>query len=188
MTTLAERAAEAKAKMERSNPAQAPGPSPAERKRIPMSVPVQKLWAPEIPGYHSHWMLGTPERLAQAEAAGYAYVDEQEIDINDVRLGGDIKGHTDMGSRVSKVAGGGDMTGGQPTRLYLMKQRLEWFEEDRKLIDQRNDMVVDALTSAYKLGTVGGPAEGETPSDLASRYVDPRRVKIPDFFRRKGRK
>ena len=34
----------------------------------------EKLWAPEIPGYHLHWMMGTPERLAQAEAAGYVFV------------------------------------------------------------------------------------------------------------------
>jgi len=90
-----------------------------------------------------------------------------------------------MGSRISKVAGGGDMTSGQPTRLYLMKQKLEWYEEDLKLVEKRNDAVMDALTSAYKTGGVGGPAEGETASDLASRYVDPRRLKLPEFFRKK---
>jgi hypothetical protein len=186
--TIAEKAAAARERMEKRNPGNIPGTPIEERKRIPMSVPVQKLWAPEIPGYHTHWMLGTAERLQQAHNAGYTFVDEEEVDTNEVRLGGDIKGHTDMGSRVSKVAGGGDMTGGQPTRLYLMKQKLDWYEEDQKLLHQRNDSIVDALTANFKAGMVGGPADGERSEDVANRYVDPRRAKIPEFFRRKTRK
>lgn len=191
MSTLEERAAEAKAKMQGSNPSAEGGKKPvAERQRIPLTLPVQKFAVPEIPGYHLHWFRGTPERLAQAERAGYEFVNEDEVDINSVQLGGDATkgGNTDLGTRVSVVAGGGDTEGGQPTRMYLMKQKMEWYVEDQKLLENRNDGVAEALTAAFRTGTVGGKADGETSADMAQRYVDPKRARMPDLFRKKSKR
>lgn len=114
--------------------------SNAERKRIPMSVPVQKLEAPEIPGYHLHWFNGTPDRIQRALDGGYEFVDEREARINNVSLGGDsaTSGNTDMGSRVSVVSGTELGRDGQPVRLILMKIKQEWYEEDQKLVEARN--------------------------------------------------
>lgn len=164
--------------MSQQNPSVRPGKTDAERKRIPMSVPVQKLEAPDIPGYHLHWFLGTPERLQRATDGGYEFVDERELRLNNVSLGGDSakSGNTDMGSRVSVVSGQEIGRDGQPTRLVLMKIKQEWYEEDQKLVEGRNQQVIDTL--------LGGLQDGGS-GDTSHRYVDKKRTNIPDFFKRK---
>lgn len=191
MSTLQERAAEAAKQMQKSNPSNLPEKTAAERKRTPMTLPVSKLAVPDIPGYHTHWMRGTADRLAQAQAAGYEFVTPEEIQLDNIGLGGDASkdGNDDMGSRVSRVAGGGDVDGGgNAIRLYLMKQKMEWYKDDQKLLHDRNDSVAEALSTAYRTGTVGGQAQGETAADVASRYVDPKKTKIPEMFRKKTAK
>ena len=162
--------------IEKINPATPAGK--AERKRIPMSVPVQRLEAPDMPGWHLHWFLGTPERLQRALDGGYEFVDEREIKINNVSLGGDSmkSGNTDMGSRVSIVSGQEVGKDGQPVRLILMKIKQEWWEEDQKLVEQRNEQVAAALRG----GLLG--AEKDAQGDTALRYIDKARTKIPDLF------
>lgn len=165
----------------------------ADRKRIPMTLPQQKLAVPELPGYFTYWMLGKPERLQAADNAGYEFVHEDEIDVNNISLGGDAakSGNTDMGSRVSVLAsatGDGESSGGQPLRLYLMKQKLEWHLEDQGILERQNEGIANALTASFGQGTVGGKAEGETSVDFQQRYVDPRRSRVPDFFKPKRKR
>lgn len=164
--------------LEKLNPGTNAGKTAAERKRVPMSVPVQRLEAPEIPGYHLHWFLGSSERLERAMAGGYEFVDERELKINSVSLGGDstTSGNTDMGSRVSVISGQELGRDGQPMRLILMKIKQEWYEEDQKLVEGRNDLVAASLRG----GTLG--AEKDKPTDRAARYVDKSRTAIPDLF------
>jgi hypothetical protein len=164
------------------NPASRSETTSAERKRIPMSVPVQRLEVPDIPGYHQHWFLGTSERLQRAMDGGYEFVDEREVKINNVSLGGDsaASGSTDMGSRVSIVSGQEVGKDGQPVRLVLMKIRQEWWEDDQQLIEDRNTKVRDSLLG----GMIG--AENDRPGDTQHRYVDKSRTQIPDFFKRKS--
>lgn len=150
-----------------------------ERKRIPMSVPVQRLAVPDVPGYHIHWFMGTEERIARALEAGYEFMDETETVMNDAGLGGTSTrtGNTDMGSRVSVIGGTEIGRDGQPVRLVLMKLRQEWYEEDQKLVQARNDQVVAKL--------LGGMQEGGG-HDPSHRYVDPKRTAIPEFFKRRS--
>jgi hypothetical protein len=152
-----------------------------ERKRIPMSVPVQRLEVPDLPGYHLHWFNGTGERLQRAIDGGYEFVDEREVKINNVSLGGDSasSGSTDMGSRVSVVSGQEVGKDGQPTRMILMKLKQEWWDEDQKLVEARNSKVRDSLLG----GMIG--AENDRPGDAQHRYVDKSRTAIPDFFKPK---
>lgn len=168
--------------IEKLNPATAAGKSSAERKRIPMSVPVQRLEAPDVPGYHLHWFVGTPERLQRALDGGYEFVDEREMKINNVGLGSDSarSGNTDMGSRVSVVSGSEVGKDGQPTRLILMKIKQEWYEEDQKLVDDRNERVASALRG----GLLGGDQAADK-AELGHRYVDKARTQIPDLFKPK---
>ena len=156
----------------------------SERKRIPMSVPVQRLEAEEIPGYHLHWFSGTPDRLKRALDGGYEFVDEREMKINNVSLGGSsaVSGNTDMGSRVSVVSGTEIGKDGQPVRLILMKIKQEWYEEDQKLVDDRNELVAASLRG----GLLG--AEKDRPGDTQHRYVDKAKTAIPDLFNPKKRK
>ena len=162
--------------MEKLNPANRSGG--AERKRIPMSVPVQKLSVPDIPGYHLHWFQGTPERLERALEGGYEFVDEIETSVPDAGLGGTSTrtGNTDLGTRVSIVAGKEVGADGQPIRLVLMKIKQEWYEEDQKLVEERNQATIDSLLGGTQ--NAGG-------HDSSHRYVDRERTVIPDFFKRK---
>ena len=167
--------------LEKLNPGTSSTPTTAERKRIPMSVPVQRLEVPDMPGWHLHWFLSTSERLQRAVDGGYEFVDEREVKINNVSLGGDsaISGNTDMGSRVSIVSGQEVGKDGQPTRLVLMKIKQEWWDEDQKAVEARNTKVRDALLG----GMIG--SETDSGNDAAHRYVDKARTQIPDFFKSK---
>ena len=162
-------------KVSPATPAAAPA---AERKRIPMSVPVQKLEAPDIPGYHLHWFNGTPDRIQRALDGGYEFVDEKEVKPKTVSLGSNstASGNTDMGSRVSVVSGTEIGRDGQPLRLILMKIRQEWYEEDQKLVIAKNEQVAASLRG----GLVG--SEQDYAGDTPLRYVDKNRTKIPDMF------
>lgn len=164
--------------MEMLNPANKATKTDAERKRVPMSVPVQRLEVPEIPGFHLHWFLSTPARLQRALDGGYEFVDSRDIRINNVSLGGNSaqSGNTDMGSRVSVVSGQEIGQDGQPARLILMKIRQEWYEEDQKLVDGRNEQVAAALRGGH-LGE-----EKEFSGEARHRYVDRARTAIPDLF------
>tara|TARA_R110000868_G_scaffold301_2_gene2511 strand:- start:19117 stop:19641 length:525 start_codon:yes stop_codon:yes gene_type:complete len=164
------------------NPASSRGA--AERKRVPMSVPVQRLESPDIPGYHLHWFTGSPERIQRALDGGYEFVDERETKVNQVGLGNDStrSGNTDMGSRVSVVSGDEVGKDGQPVRMILMKIKQEWYEEDQKLVEQRNEQVAAALRG----GLMG--AERDAAGDTQHRYVDKARTQIPDLFKPKHRK
>ena len=190
MTDLSQKAAEAKAKMEQSNPSAVPGKSSGDRQRIPLSVPQRKLEVPEIPGFKLRWFRGTPQRLAQAERAGFVFVRPEEVQLNNVVIGGDAtkSGNSDMGDRVSVIEGGETDGSGNAVSLYLMKQSEEHWREDQDIIEKRNDSVADALTAAYQQGQVGGISPGETSQDAQLRYVDPKRSRVPELFKRKNRK
>lgn len=189
MSDLSQKAADAASKLQKQNPSTGTAVEAPARKRIPMSVPQRKLEVPEIPGYYLKWIRGTPQRLAQAERAFFEFVRPEEIQLNNVSLGGDATkdGNTDLGGRVSVIEGSEIDSGGQAVRLYLMKQKWEYYLEDQTISQQRNDSVADTLTASYRQGMVGGVSSGETAEDVASRYVDPRRSRVPELFRRKTR-
>lgn len=119
----------------------------AEQGYIPMSVPRQRLSAPDIPGYVSYWFMGLPDRIQQAMAAGYTWVDSNEVNLSNFDLAGDGRpiGGTDLGTRVSTVAGGiyeGTM---QPQRLYLMKIPLWLWEKHQETLGDINENIAAAL-------------------------------------------
>lgn len=162
-----------------NNPANSREIEKRGRPRIPMSVPQLKLSVPDIPGYHLHWMLGTPERLAQAHAAGYEFVDSDEVKVNNSRGFADDaeeSGSTDMGSRVTVVAGGDTDSGGQSIRLVLMKLREEWWQEDQKKLEARSDELAQALRAGNRLPGDDG--------DGSNRYLDRNRTTRNMFQRR----
>lgn len=166
--------------MQPLNPANREVQTKAERKRIPMSVPVQKLAAPDIPGYHLHWFNNDPARIQRAQEGGYEFVDAKEIALGSMSLGSEsaVSGNTDLGSQVSVVAGQKVGPDGQAARLVLMKIKEEWWLEDQALIEQRNGQVVTALTE----GVVG--SEKDKPGETRLRYVGSR-TSLPDFFKKK---
>jgi hypothetical protein len=154
------------AEMASSNPA-----NPVEKttaKRVPMSLPSLKLEVPEIPGYVCYWFRGTTQRLQQAQRAGYEYVEAGEIELNSVGMANDSlgDGNTDMGTRVSVSAGGGDVEGSQGVaqgvRLYLMKIKKELWDADQVAIDERHEQIAAQLR--------GDKGFAERGADTQNRY------------------
>lgn len=165
------------------NPASSVDVDLAERKRIPMTLPQQKLEVAEIPGYVLYWMRGTPSRIAQAQRAGYEFVSEDEVSLNNVSLGSDPvqSGNTDMGSRVSVVSGDEVGRDGQPVRLILMKIKKEWWDEGQKVLADRSEKTA----AAFRSGLVGQDTATGHTLDFSNRYM---KGKIPDLFKPKIRR
>lgn len=133
--------------------------------RIPMSAPTQQLAVPEIEGYHLHWHLGA--NVPRAKQAGYTHVtDEDGIDVvgRGVANSGSDIGSTDLGSIISILSGTSN-NNEEPDRLYLMKIPQEWWEEDQKNLQSRNDQIAASIRG----GTLG--ADKEDGADRSRRYM-----------------
>lgn len=137
-----------------------------EESRIPMSLPHMMLEVPEIDGYVMHWFADRPGRISRAIAAGYTFVEQEEVKINNFGLASDLNkesGNTDMGSRVS--VHGGVAEGGGSERLYLMKIKKEWYDKDMMLREESSDRVVKTL----RQGLTG--VEKESMVEQTKRYA-----------------
>jgi hypothetical protein len=128
-------------------------------------------------------MIGTPSRLAQAVKAGYEFVDPEEVDVVSTGLAdsASAQGSTDMGSRVSVLAGGDSGDDGREQRLYLMKLKQEWWDADQKVLEDRNEQVAASLR--------GGAVPGGNPNGTENQYIpDQHRKGVSDLFTRKSRR
>jgi hypothetical protein len=159
----------------KQNPANETKVSAIPEGYIPMSAPVQRLQVPEKEGFVRYWFRGDYNRLARAQQAGYRFVDQSEVRVNNLDVAGNPanSGNTDMGSRVSIVTGDEVGTDGQPNRLYLMEIPKELYEHGQKLLQERNDSVAEAL----RAGVIG--ADDEDYRDKAARYS---KSGVPDLF------
>ncbi len=153
-----------------SNPSNVAEKATPQRSRIPMSLPIQKLAAPEIPGYHCHWMRGEPQRIAAALRAGYTFVEQSEVNLNDFGIANSEadSGHSDLGSRVSHVSGRAEDGGAE--RLYLMKLPQEFWEQDQKALGQRQEEIAGQLR--------GDKGFTEPGADNSNRYTRPENKNI----------
>ena len=113
---------------------------PAGRKeRIPLGVPRKKLEAKPIDGYHLHWVNDYPGRVTEALRGGYSFVESHETEINDSVT----PGNSDVGTRVKRLVGRDEHNG--PLYAYLMKIEENMWLEDQAEIQERNNMVDEAL-------------------------------------------
>lgn len=143
----------------------------------PMSAGVKKLEVPEREGYHRRWFRGDPNRIARAQRAGYTFVDKEDVELANFDLGGDASesGDTDLGTRVSVIAGDDLDVRGQPGRLYLMECPNHLYEHSRSIVEDRNEDIAEALRG----GKIGAGHDDETRYDQDQRYV---KGKVPDLF------
>ncbi len=142
--------------------------------RVPMSLPLQKLDMPKIPGFHTHWMRADESRIRQAMKAGYTFVEQADLDeigaaVNNFDIGGDAQasGSSDMGSRITVLSGNETDATGKPVKLVLMKLPQAWRDEDMKAQEQQADNTVRALRSE------GGASQEEAAKrqhDMSNRY------------------
>jgi hypothetical protein len=153
------------------NPSVAPATRMSEADRIPLSVPQLRLAVPDVPGYHLHWFV--TKNVARALRAGYTFVEQDEVEINNPDISGAVNasGSTDLGSRVSLPAGGFIEGTSEVDRLFLMKLPKEWRDKDVAKLEAINDNVAAALRGGRTPagGTGAGPAE--TPLDQTRRYL-----------------
>lgn len=139
-------------------------PSPAAPRgvtadtRIPLSVPRQKHSTPKIPGYYTRWFMDTEARVAQCLAAGYEFVTKEEVAVNNFSVAGDRGdvGGSDLGSRVTIVAGG-EGANGQAARQVLMKLKNEFREQDLRAKEARSEKLVEALRAGKLTPEREGP-------------------------------
>jgi hypothetical protein len=144
----------------------------AARKRVPMSVPRQKLQVPDLPGYKLYW--ATESTIHQFLEAGYEFVNSSEVMVNYTGIGSEatITGNQDLGSRIR--IGCGTREDGSPEYHVLMKIREEWWREDKAIKRQYDaNRLASIFTKEHILG-----AEDDSPGDRAQRYVDTDRTSI----------
>jgi hypothetical protein len=116
--------------------------------------------------------------------AGYEWVHPSEVAINDRGLGTDgTDGNTDLGERVSVIAGGDVGADLQPQRLYLMKLKQELWLADQKALEGEGSRLENVRQSLL-VGRIG--ADGQNRTDQANTYLDQKRTKIPAFLQRKA--
>lgn len=154
-----------------ANPANAPQKRVTEATRIPMNLPQAKLAVPEIPGYYLYWFLG--QNVPRAQRAGYEFVDESEADLTNTGLADDASrsGNSDLGTRVSMIAGGLVEGTPEPQRLYLMKIRQEWRDKDVAALEAINERIAAAIRGGRPMPGGAGGAPEETAHDKLQRYL-----------------
>lgn len=131
---------------------------PTRETRIPFGSARTKLDVPyHIPGFHLHWVNDTPGRIAQAEQSGYEFVTFDEVRLS-ARSAGLVGGA--VGTNVSRLVGKQE-DGVTPLHAYLMKIKQEWYDEDQKTLQRKNDAVDSAIR--------GGNVEGHVGQD--GRYI-----------------
>lgn len=159
------------------NPANLPDTKNPGKDRIPMSVPQRHLELPDIPGYHTHWFMGS--NVSRALRASYTFVTEEDgVDVNNFDLAGNAtaSGNSDLGTRISiPAAVGGD----SEERLYAMKLPLELWEEDCRALEKRNEKIAAALRGEREgaLEGKGNPYDTSnvTKNQMASNLFTPKR-------------
>lgn len=105
-----------------------------------------------IPGYHLHILNDDGTRIKDAQDNGYEFVAPQEIDSvteNVVNRNGDLGD-----SRIRFLVGTNKE--GHPMYGYLMKIKLEWYEEDQVALQSKNDKIDTAIR--------GGRVTGDNPA------------------------
>lgn len=142
-----------------ASPAQAEAPKP-ERRRIPMSTPMQKLQVPELVGFYLHWFRN--DNVHRALQAGYEFVDCKEINMNPINIGAarEVSGSSDLGTRVTLVNGTDEH--GNAIIAVLMKLPVELRTKDEAEMNARNAQQIEGIFRGEPIGTHG---------DQSHRYV-----------------
>ena len=100
-----------------------------------------------IPGYHLHIFNDEPGRIQTALDGGYEFVSPDEVGGTTENV---VSRNTDIGDKVRFLVGANAT--GEPVYAYLMKIKQEWFEEDQKALQERNDLTDRAIKGGKLAG------------------------------------
>jgi hypothetical protein len=115
--------------------------------RVPLGVARSKLSVPVRPGYQRRWINDAEGRIANAEAGGYQFAVDPNLQIGQQDIDNENR---DLGARISRVV---DKTTGQ--KAYLMEIKEEFYKEDQAAKVQKVEEV-DRRIKKGKLETVEG--------------------------------
>lgn len=116
-------------------------------KRVPLGVARSKLSVPTRPGYQRRWINDAEGRIANAEAGGYQFAVDENLQIGQQDIDNENR---DLGARISRVV---DKTTGQ--KAYLMEIKEEFYKEDQTA-KVRKVEEVDRRIKTGKLEAVEG--------------------------------
>jgi hypothetical protein len=100
-----------------------------------------------IPGYHLHVFTDKGARIQEALDSGYEFVSPAEVGGVSENV---VSRNGDLGDRVRYLVN--PRAEGTEQYGYLMKQKLEWYEEDQAALQSKNDMI----DSAVRRGKING--------------------------------
>jgi len=125
--------------------------STAERTRGSFNGTKAKLTVGrQIPGYKLYIFNDEPGRIQTALEGGWEFVRPDEVG----GVGDKVTSvNTDLGDKVRYLVGTSEKGDGQ--FAYLLKIKEEWWEEDQRALQERNDLVDNAIRSGTnaKAGT-----------------------------------
>ena len=135
--TIEEKKERALEKMVRTNTDRDTG----ERKRNVFNGTEGKLTIQhKIEGFHLHIFNDAPGRIQQALDAGYVFVTPEEIGGVKENV---VSRNTDLGDKVRFLVGRSE--DGTALYAYVMKIKQAWFDEDQGIMQDKNNLIDDAI-------------------------------------------
>lgn len=101
-----------------------------------------------IEGYHLHWMNDEKNRIEAALDNGYEFVSPEEI--GGMRYNNVTNRNTELSENRVRLLVGTTQDG--PLFAYLMKIPQEWYEEDQQELQDRNNLVDEAIRGGRSSG------------------------------------
>ena len=105
-----------------------------------------------INGYHMHIFNDTPGRIQTAIDGGYEFVTPEEVGGVKENV---VSRNTDLGEKVRFLVGKAD--DGGPMYAYVLKIKEEWYQEDQKTMQIKNDAVDSAIKSGKNVKAGDSP-------------------------------
>lgn len=103
----------------------------------------------QIPGYHLHVFTDSGNRIQEALDNGYEFVKPNEVGGVDSNV---VSRNGDLGEKVRYLVNPRTSETDSEKYGYLMKIRQEWFEEDQRALQEKNN----AIDAAIRKGKVTG--------------------------------
>jgi hypothetical protein len=102
----------------------------------------------QIPGYHLHVFTDTGARIQEALDSGYEFVTPLEVGGVSENV---VSRNGDLGERIRYLVN--PRAEGTEQYGYLMKQRLEWYEEDQAELQAKNNQIDNAIRKGKITGS-----------------------------------
>ena len=102
-----------------------------------LSADVDKIRAQ---GYHVHIVNDMDNRISELLDRGYEFILSHEVEGITINV---VSRNTDIGDKVRFLVG--TQKTGDPLYAYLMKIKQEWYDEDMRDIQDRNDKIDESI-------------------------------------------